>query len=146
MKIGEKGLQIIKDSEGLALKVYKCPAGKLTVGYGHTGVDVLPGMSINETAATVYLRMDVKTAEDAVSKFVKVPVNQNQFDALVSFTFNCGAGRLQKSNLLKLINENKFDEAAEEFLKYNHAAGKELPGLTIRRQKEKELFLTKVEM
>ncbi len=145
MKITEKGLRIIKDSEGLELKSYKCPAGKLTIGYGHTGVDVLPGMTINELAADIYLKMDCADAENAVNKYVKVPLNQNQFDALVSFIFNIGSGKFLNSSLLTKLNAGDYAGAAELFLMWTHGGGKELPGLVARRKKEKELFLTPME-
>lgn len=141
MKVSEKGLNIIKESESLQLKAYKCPAGILTIGYGHTGPDVLPGMTINQVAADVYLKLDCAVAEHAINRLVKIPLNQNQFDALVSLVFNIGTGAFQRSTLLKRINEGDFGAASDEFLKWTKSKGKELPGLVIRRNKERNLFL-----
>lgn len=143
MKASEKALKIIKEFEGCRLTAYKCPANILTIGYGHTGEDVVPGLSINQEYADLLLVKDVDVFEKGVTEILKVPVTQNQFDALVSFAFNLGLGALRKSTLMLLINKNRKDEAALEFVKWNKAAGKELPGLTKRRKAEQDLFLTR---
>lgn len=93
MKVSEKGLAIIKKYEGCRLTAYVCPAGKLTIGYGHTK-GVKKGQKITQAQAEAYLREDVAGAEKAVNAIGK-GFNQNQFDALVSFTYNCGAGNLK---------------------------------------------------
>jgi len=135
--------QLIREAEGLRLKVYKCPSGKLTIGYGHTK-DALAGMTINETVAEIYLEQDLKDVAIAIKKYVKVKLNKNQIDALGSFIFNVGAGNFAKSTLLKKINAGDFEGAAKEFLRWNKAwvngQFKELPGLTKRRIKEFNLF------
>ncbi|MDE6314031.1 MAG: lysozyme [Lachnospiraceae bacterium] len=146
MKIAVKGLDLIKKSEGLELKSYKDAAGVLTIGYGHTGKDITEGMVITEEQAENLLKDDLRSAEQAVSNCVTVSINQNQFDALVSFTYNVGSGALRKSTLLKKLNAGDYKGAAAEFLKWNKATvnGKkqELKGLTKRREQEKALFET----
>ena len=140
MKTSKKGIEIIKKYEGLRLKAYKCPAGILTIGYGHTK-NVKQGDTITETQAEILLIYDLIDIENCIKKNVKIPLNQNQFDALVSLCFNIGCGNFLKSTLLKKLNEGKIAEAVKEFLKWNKAGGKELAGLTKRRQVEMELFL-----
>ncbi len=140
MKTSQKGIEIIKKYEGLRLKAYKCPAGILTIGYGHTK-NVKQGDTITETQAEILLIYDLIDIENCIKKNVKIPLNQNQFDALVSLCFNIGCGNFLKSTLLKKLNEGKIAEAVKEFLKWNKAGGKELAGLTKRRQEEMELFL-----
>jgi lysozyme len=144
MKLGEEGLNLIKVSEGLSLKAYVCPAGVLTIGYGHTK-GVRFGDVISVEKAHQLLLEDVIWAEDAVNRSVKVELNQNQFDALVSFTFNLGEANLKKSTLLRLLNVGSYPEAAEEFLRWNRAGGVILRGLTKRRVAERKLFLTPME-
>jgi len=139
-KASENALKIIKEFEGLRYKTYKCPAGILTIGYGHTGPDVIPGMQINETMADALLKLDIQKFENAVNRLVKVPITQNQFDALVSFTFNVGEGKLESSTLLKKINNNDLT-ARDEFFKWIYGGGKILPGLVKRRTAERALFI-----
>ena len=143
MKISAKGLELIKQHEGCRLTVYRCPAGKPTVGYGHTGPDVDRwgiGTKISQQAADSLLASDVARFEQAVGRLVLVPVNQYQFDALVSFAFNLGAGALGMSTLLKRLNAGDYKGAAAEFGRWNKAGGKILPGLTRRRAAERALF------
>lgn len=141
MQISEKGLNLIKNFEGCRLKAYKCPAGVLTIGYGHTGKDVKEGLTITQEQAEHYLQNDVIIHSANVSRLVKVPITQNQFDALVSFEYNVGYGNFASSTMLKLINKNKFPEAAQQFDRWVYANKKRLEGLAKRRQAEKELFL-----
>lgn len=141
-KISDKGLQLVKHFEGCYLKAYKCPAGVLTIGYGHTGPDVKPGMEITQAQADDLLRLDIERFEKAVRDCVKVPLEQNQFDALVSFAFNCGAGALQKSTLLKKLNAGDVIGAVQEFHRWNKGGGKVLAGLVRRRAAEAHLFAT----
>ena len=140
MKTSNVGIELIKKYEGCVLKTYKCPSGVWTIGYGHTS-GVKSGMQITKAQALDYLKEDLSIYEKAVANYVKVPLNQNQFDALVSFSFNCGAGALETSTLLKKLNSNDYNGAANEFLKWNKSNGKVLNGLVRRRQEEKELFL-----
>lgn len=144
MKIGKEGLELIKKFEGCKLKAYYCPAKVLTIGVGHSGSDVKEGMVITQEQADNLLKKDLEKFEKGVEGALKVGVNQNQFDALVSFAFNCGLGALNSSTLLKKLNKGNYKAAASEFLKWNKAGGKVLAGLTKRRQAEKLLFETKV--
>lgn len=142
MKISDNGIQFIKDREGVKLRAYQDSAGVWTIGYGHTK-GVYKGLVINELEATSYLENDLQDAETEVKKLVNVDLNQNQFDALVSFEFN--VGKLGKSTLLRLLNAGQYLSAAQQFLKWNkaHVNGKlvALKGLTTRRTLEMNLFL-----
>ena len=143
MKINDAGLKLVKSFEGCSLTAYKCPAGVWTIGYGHTGaVDgkaICEGMKITESKATELLKQDMRKFENAVSNCSALTFkpNENQFSALVSFTFNCGAG-----NLKKLVQGRSVAAVAANMLLYNKANGKVLNGLIRRRQAERELFLT----
>lgn len=139
--INKAGLNLIKRFEGLELKAYKCPAGVWTVGYGHTGPDVLPNMTITQSEANDLLAADLLRFEAGVAKLVTVSLNDNQFSALVSFAFNVGLKALEKSTLLRHLNAGRPAMAAREFLRWNKAGGVELEGLKRRRQAEMELFL-----
>jgi lysozyme len=141
VNISQKGIDLIKRFEGCRLKSYTCPAGVLTIGYGHTGSDVTPNMQISLERAENMLKMDLIIHCNNVSKLVKVPLTQNQFDALVSFEYNVGYGALRTSTLLKLLNQGKYKEASEQFERWAYAGGKPLEGLKKRRKAEKELFL-----
>lgn len=140
MKISQKGLDLIKSFEGLELKAYKDSVGVLTIGWGSTGSHVKQGMVITKEQAEALLKEDVSRFEKGVNDFVKVPLTQNQFDSLVSFSFNLGLGNLKSSTLLKKLNASDYSGAANEFLRWNKAAGKVLNGLTRRRQAEKDMF------
>lgn len=127
-----------------------------TVGWGSTGIDdfnldangrptkIGPGTTWTQAQADDRSRRDLESFAVSVTKMLKREVNDNQFAALVSFAYNVGAGNLRNSTLLKLVNNGKFAEAAEEFLKWTKAQGKVLPGLVRRREAEKRLFLTPV--
>lgn len=137
MKISENGLSMIKRYEGCRLTAYKCPAGVWTIGYGHTS-GVKEGMTITQAQANAYLQADVAWAEEAVNKYMDTyRWNQNQFDALVSFTFNCGTG-----NLKTLLRDGcrTIAEISEKIPAYNQADGEVLPGLVRRRAEERLLF------
>jgi len=138
--INDAGLRLIQNSEGLRLTAYQDSVGVWTIGYGHTE-GVKPGQSISEPKALAFLRADVGWAEAAVEKLVTVPLTPGQFSALVSFVFNLGAGALEESTLLKLLNQGHYVEAAGEFGKWVFAGGQVLEGLVIRRNKERQLFL-----
>ncbi len=140
-KISIKGLDLIKQFEGCRLKAYRCPANVLTIGWGHTG-DVKEGQVITQEQADRLLELDVLQFEVGVNNLVQHPINQNQFDALVSFAYNCGVGALSKSTLLKYVNLGRFEEASNELPKWNKGGGKVLQGLITRRKKERDLFLT----
>ena len=143
-KTASPGKGIIKEFEGFRATAYLCPAGVWTVGYGTTRINGKPvkeNVKITTQEAEDFLEQDLKRFEDGVNRLVQVEITQNQFDALVSFVYNLGIGSLQKSTLLKKINAGLFDEAAEQFLKWDKAGGKKLAGLTRRRKAERELFL-----
>ena len=142
MKLSQNGIRILKNFEGVKLTAYKCTACVWTIGVGHTGtvdgVAIHSGMKITEAKCDELLRADVVRFEKAVnSKCAKLALNQNEFDALVSFTFNLGEGGL--ATLIK--NRNK-KQIADALLLYNKSGGKVTQGLVTRRQKERELFLT----
>lgn len=141
--IGQEGLELIKSFEGLRLRTYKCSSGVDTIGYGHTGPDVKPGMVITEEEAEDLLRKDVASFEQCINTFTSVKINQNEFDALVSFAFNCGCTAYKDSTLLRLLNQGApRTEVAEQFLRWVKGAGGEtVPGLVRRREAEKKLFL-----
>jgi len=140
MSLSSAGLKMIEKYEGLRLTAYQDSGGVWTIGYGHTGSDVKPGQTITQAQAEQLLQRDVATAEKAVRSQVKVPLTQGQFDALVSFTYNCGAGTLQKSDLLAKLNAGDYAGAQAAFGKYVHAGGQVLPGLVTRRQEEANMF------
>lgn len=135
MKINAEGLELIKSFEGCRLTAYKCPAGVWTIGYGHT-IGVYEGMVITKTQADNMLKSDLKKYEKYVTDTVKLNLTENQFSALVSFTYNCGVG-----NLRTLIKGRTVSQIAEAMLLYNKAGGKKLAGLVRRREAERELFL-----
>ena len=137
MMINSAGLELIKSFEGLRLTAYKDPAGIWTIGYGHTA-NVTPSMKITEDQADAFLQQDLASAEKAVNDKCKdLYLNENQFSALVSFTYNCGAG-----NLAKLIKNRSKEQIADALLLYNKAGGKTLQGLVRRREAEQKLFKT----
>lgn len=142
MKISQKGIKLIQDFEGLALKAYKDPIGIWTWGYGSTGPHVTPDKVGTKEEAEQLLKKDLERFEKGVSEIVKVPLNQNQFDALCSFAFNLGIGNLKSSTLLKKLNASDYKGAADEILRWNRAGGKVLAGLTRRRIAERDLFLS----
>jgi len=141
MKTGKKGLDLIKHFEGLRLNAYQCSAHVWTIGYGHTA-GVQPGDTVTDEQAEALLLQDIAEAERSVNHSLTVPVTQNQFDALVSFTFNVGSGNLRASTLLKKLCAGNTAGAAEEFLRWVNAGGKKSPGLLVRREAEKALFET----
>ena len=130
---------IIKRFEGCKLTAYRCPADVWTIGYGSTR-NVKEGMVISEAEAFARLMMDMQEAGEAVESYVKVPLNDNQFAALVSFVFNVGAGAFRKSTMLKMINSGQYLTAAEQFNRWTKAGNQVLPGLVKRRAAERALF------
>lgn len=144
MNISAAGINLIKEYEGVRLKSYKCPAGVWTVGVGHTSAagapEVKPGMTITETEALKILRNDLKKFEASIDSMVRVPLKQNQYDALCSFIFNVGAGAFQKSTLLRKLNAGDYAAVPQELMKWTKAGGKELPGLVRRRRAEAAMW------
>lgn len=152
--ISDTVLAKIKEWEGLILYAYddldpqRPPRriiagdpvrGTLTIGYGHTGT-ARPGLEIHERDAAALLRRDLRTAETAVERLVGVPLNDNQFGALVSFCFNVGAGVFATSNLLRRLNAGEYAAVPEELARWIYSGGKELTGLVRRRQEEGRLW------
>jgi len=144
MDTSQKGLDLIKEFEGFRTDAYLCPANVLTIGYGHTSAagppTVKKGMKVTRAKAEQILRDDLQTFENGVERAVKRKLTQGQFDALVSFAYNCGIGALQKSTLLKRVNAGDFDRVPAEFMKWTRAGGRELPGLVRRRRAEARLW------
>lgn len=140
MKTSERGLALIRQFEGLRLSAYQDSVGVWTIGYGTTR-GVKPGQVITKSEADALLRADVQRFEVEVSRLVNVPVSQNQWDALISFTYNLGAANLESSTLLRLLNAGDYAGAAEQFPRWNKAGGKALKGLVSRRAAERALFL-----
>ena len=148
MKCNDTGLEIIKVAEGFFSAPYYCPASIISIGFGATrGLDGRPlhmdvGPITQEEGETL-LRRDVGVAERAVSRLIRVPLNENEFSALCSFVYNLGSGRLQSSTLRSLLNRNAPRErVAAELPKWRMANGKVLKGLVRRRAVERQLFLT----
>jgi lysozyme len=139
MKISEKGLALIKEFEGCKLKAYQDSVGIWTVGYGHTGPDVREGLEITQARAEELLREDLHDVERCLANSVSVTLTQNEYDALASFVFNLGCGRLRGSTLLRKLNAGDVD-CGPEFDKWCNAGGRQLPGLVRRRKAERELF------
>ncbi|MBV6694018.1 lysozyme [Serratia quinivorans] len=152
MAISDKGIEFIKKEEGLRLAAYLDSVGIWTIGYGHTG-GVIPGSSISREQAEYLLREDIRGFERIINNEVKVPLNQNQFDALVSFIFNVGPGRKgvksglitlkdgRPSTLLRCLNNGQYRDAANAFNSWVYAGGVVLKGLVNRRERERSLFL-----
>lgn len=140
MKTSENGIKFIEGFEGFSATVYPDVGGRNTVGFGHL---IKPGETfdtITQDQASALLGQDLLVAENAVNNLVTVTLNQNQFDALVDFTYNLGAGNLRTSHLLAAVNNSDFVTAASEFPKWDHCGGVVCEGLLRRRQAESDLF------
>lgn len=142
MITSENGLTLIKEAEGCVLHVYKDVAGLPTIGVGHLIKAGEHFTTITQAQADALLAQDILPAAACVSRVVTVHLTQNQFDALVSFTFNLGCGALTGSTLLKLLNSGNYAGAADQFLRWNKAEGRVVQGLTTRRETERTLFLS----
>ena len=141
MKTSHKGIALIKEFEGLRLKAYKCPGGVWTIGYGHT-VGVKSGMVITERQAEEYLKADLIAFEKYLNG-LGLAINQNQFDALISFIYNVGTGNFSKSTLLRKVRANPQDNSImDEFLRWVYSKGRVLPGLQRRRLAEMKLYFS----
>ena len=137
---GIRDVELIKESEGLRLKAYlPTPNDVYTIGYGHTKT-AKKGMVITLAGAEALLLHDLAWVEAALKKYVKVPLTQNQYDALASFVYNLGETNFKNSTLLKMLNKGDYQGAADQLPRWNKQKGKVLKGLTIRRQKEQTLF------
>jgi lysozyme len=151
MKISQAGLDFIRQFEGYHRRLpngdcvaYHCPAGVLTLGYGCTE-GIKPGMVWTHAQALQALENEIAKFEDAVNRLVTVPINQNERDALISFSYNCGEGALARSSILKRLNAGDREGAARGFALWNRGGGRVLPGLVRRRAEEAALFRRPVE-
>lgn len=141
--VTEDGLRLIRRFEGFSAVPYLCPAGYLTVGYGHVVKNPAAfRQPITEDEATEILVLDIQKAEEAVLRLITVPLSDGQFDALVSFTFNLGSGALQRSTLRRKVNREDHAEVPAEFLRWVWAGGRKLKGLIRRREAEAALYNT----
>jgi len=149
MRLNNNGYLLICEFEGLSLKPYLCPAKIATIGYGNTFYSDGSKVKITDPPISKYIAFEMfkVIADDfakKVSKVITSPLNQNQFNAIVSFSYNCGISNLKSSTLLKKINTNHFDPTIkDEFLKWNKSKGKVLKGLTKRRELESEIYFKK---
>lgn len=145
LAISEKGIGFIAGFESLRLKAYLCPANVWTIGWGTTvypnGIKVKKGDTCTIEQARAFKNHDLKRFQKCVNDTVAVPLNQNQFDALVSLTYNIGEAAFKSSTLLKKLNAGDFAGAADQFLVWNKSKGKVLNGLVNRRAAERTLFL-----
>ena len=139
MKISQEGIDLIKHFEGCELESYRCSANVLTIGCGTTK-NVVEGMKISQHQAEELLMKDLEEFEEYVEDLIDVPLEQNQFDALVAWTYNLGPTNLKTSTLRKVLNKGAYDDVAEQIKRWNKANGKVLKGLVRRRNAEAELF------
>jgi lysozyme len=146
LKTGPKGLALVREFEGCELKAYRDAVGIWTIGYGHTAAAGPPvpkaGMTISATEAEEILKRDLGKYEKTVLDAVRVPLSQEQFDALVSFTFNVGPGNFRSSTLLKRLNSGNYVDVPNQLKRWNKAGGRVLRGLTRRREAEAFLWST----
>lgn len=141
MEISKQGIEFIIKEEGEILHAYKCQAGVWTIGVGHTGKDVIPGMKITKERSRELLKLDLKRFENVVNRNICVPITQNKFDSLVSFAFNVGVKAFKNSTLVRKINSKaNIEEIKNEFRKWKRGGGKVLPVLVARREREIKLF------
>jgi lysozyme len=144
MELNAAGIKLIQDFEGLMLEAYRCSAGVLTIGYGHTSAAgepfVTADMKITQAEADAIFRRDVQKYCDGVREALLVRVNDNQFSAMVSLCYNIGVVAFANSSVLRFANEGRLEEAAASFALWNKAAGQVLRGLVRRRAAEAELF------
>ena len=139
MRYSKTGLRLTERFEGCRLEAYLDSKGIATIGYGHT-LGVKLGDVCTQDQAEKWLQNDTTWAENVVNRFVEVQLTQNEFDSLVDFTFNVGSGNFHNSTMLKLLNQGNYQEAAEEFIKWDKAGGQVVAGLLRRRLAEKDEF------
>lgn len=137
----ERGKEFITVAEGVRYRAYLDTGGVWTIGVGHTGPEVVQGLQANKVQVQQWLTEDLKEAEDAIYRLVKVPLTQNQFDALASFVFNIGETQFESSTMLRKLNEGDYQGAANQFPRWVYDNGKQQPGLVKRRYGEKSMFL-----
>jgi lysozyme len=138
--ITQEGLDLIKRFEGFGSKVYICPAGYPTIGYGHLVRQSESFAEISQDEAEDLLRKDVESAERAVLRLVNVTLTDGQFDALVSFTFNLGSGAFQRSTLRRKVNRQAHAEVPGQLMRWVWAGGRRLNGLVKRRRSESSMY------
>lgn len=141
METSDNGRKLIEGFESLKLDAYLDVHNIPTIGYGHTGKGVYIGLTITEEHADELLELDLNNSENWINRLVKVSLDQNQFDALVAFTFNVGAGNFLSSTLLKLLNAGDYQGAADQLPRWNKSGGKVINGLIRRRSAERAMFL-----
>lgn len=140
--ISVKGLRLVMESEGCRLEAYKDVGGVWTIGFGHTGPMVREGITITREEAERLLKADLAECQSAIAKLVRVKLTQGQYDALVDFIFNLGSKAFATSTLLRKLNLKDFSGAADEFARWNHVGTQVIEGLTIRRNRERDLFVS----
>ena len=147
MEYSKDGLHLTERFEGCRLVAYPDPGSggdPWTIGYGHTGPEVVEGLEITQDQAEQYLVQDIKQAEANVNAVVHVELTQEEFDALVDFAFNCGCRNLDSSTLMKKLNAGDYEGASHEFIKWDMAAGHHMSGLLKRREAEAAMFISKL--
>ena len=140
LEMSDKGVELVKQYEGYHATPYVCPGGKLTIGYGHVILKGEKYSNLNKAQATALLKKDLAKYERDVNSLINVKLTQEQYDALVSFTYNLGPGALQKSGLRKKVNGGQHKAVPAEFLKWSRCKKKILPGLVKRRKAEAQLY------
>ena len=140
LSYSEDGLLLTEKSEGVSLSSYQDSGGVLTIGYGHTGPDVGPDLTITQDQAQRFLSQDLLSAEQTVNQFVEVPLDQEEFNALVDFVFNVGQQNFVTSTLLRLLNNGDFQGAAQQLPRWDKCNGEVLNGLLERRHAEENMF------
>lgn len=141
--INQEGLDLICKFEGFSPNIYICPAGYPTIGYGHVVKEYERKKlknGISEATALQLLQVDAQIAQQAVLRFITAPLTDNQFNALVSFTYNLGAGALQRSTLRRKVNAHEHEDVPQEFKKWVWAGGRKLEGLIKRRNFEAAIY------
>jgi lysozyme len=146
MTISEQGLALIRKFEGFSATPYICPAGLKTIGYGHVirEGENLPETGINREQGEIILKQDVSLYSEAIGRLVSIPLNQNQFDALVSLVYNIGIYAFEKSSLLRFLNQGDFEKTAAEFNRWIYVKKQKNRGLIARRAAEIQLFRRKM--
>ena len=144
MNISTPGIDLIKAFEGCKLKTYRCSGNVLTIGYGHTkGVE--EDQEITQKEADALLLEDIHMVETHCKRLINIPLEQHQWDAIVSWCFNLGCGNLRASTMLQVINSGQIDKVSEQIVRWNKAGGKVVAGLTRRRKAEAAMFDNKVD-
>ena len=149
MNINAGGLSIITASEGFVPTPYRCPGGHASIGYGSTRLldgsrVTMDSKAVTKDEAKALLRRHLDHVESDILRLIRVPLNENEFSSLCSWTYNLGSGRLQSSTLRARLNRNNRLGAANEFSRWVRAGGRVLRGLVIRREVERQLFLTPI--